>query len=62
MLLTDPVAIFNNKSMYFLKLITFAVLEIEIKFLLLKKSVLNCTLWGLLLLPLFLFLSSHVAT
>lgn len=50
MLLTDPVATFNNESMCFLKLIIFATLEIEIEFLLLKKGVLNFTFWGLLLL------------
>lgn len=41
MLLTDPVAKFNNESMCFLKLIISATLEIQIKFLLLKKNVLN---------------------
>lgn len=38
MLLTDPVAIFNNKNMCFLKLIISATLEIQIKFLLLKRN------------------------
>lgn len=38
MLLIGPVAIFNNKNMCFLKLIISVTLEIQVKFLLLKKN------------------------
>lgn len=41
MLLTGPVAKLNNESMCFLKLIISATLEIQIKFLLPKRAVLN---------------------
>lgn len=38
MLLIGPVAIFNNKNMWFFKLIISVTLEIQVKFLLLKKN------------------------
>lgn len=46
MLLTDPVAKFNNESRRFLKLIISAALEIQIAFLLELKKGLNMPFEG----------------
>lgn len=47
MLLTDPVAKFDNESMCFLKLIISATVEIQIKFLIPKKNILDRDFGGL---------------